>query len=258
MDDNDEIVTSDAFEEIDECFVKIEPQIDLNQEETTANYFDFNLEDEFLEMEESKLRRSKRIKQTKSSNAKLQSRVFKPQPRVFNPTTVEQNLRSKYRPIRPKPCATSDKLYTSKNKLLGISSALNMSPLSPPSRIIVTSISGKNKIQDVTVLDSTSSRETCNYIKSVNGIPTLTKETNNDKNRIEYPKVITVGQDQRNAKILSKSPKKNSIEMFFDSMAQAVSKLPVQMQAEIKMEICKLVTMAEINHYGSQLRYKTS
>jgi len=44
---------------------------------------------------------------------------------------------------------------------------------------------------------------------------------------------------------------KTSIELFFDSMAQTVKKLPPKAQADIKMNICKIVTEAEIQ-YSSQ------
>lgn len=248
MEDNDEIVASDAFEEVDECSIKIEQQVNQKQEGTAAKYFNFNLEvSDLLETGNSKLRRSKRIK--KSTDTKLLSQVYMLKP---HNSTAEQNLGSKYRPIRPKPYTTSDKAYTSKNKLLGISPALNMSALSSSNRFIVTSIPSKGKIQDVTVLDGTSSNETSSYIKSLNGIPTLTKEINDNKNGTGS-NVTAIGQNQRIAKILNKRPKR-SIELFFDSMAQTVSKLPAYIQAEIKMEICKLVTKAEISHYGSQSR----
>lgn len=51
------------------------------------------------------------------------------------------------------------------------------------------------------------------------------------------------------------SATKTSLELFFDSMAQTVKKLPSKAQADIKMNICKIVTEAEIrysNQIGSQ------
>lgn len=41
---------------------------------------------------------------------------------------------------------------------------------------------------------------------------------------------------------------KSGIELFFDSMAQTVKRLPAKAQADIKMEICKLVTEAEVKY----------
>ncbi|GAB1861706.1 FAD-dependent oxidoreductase domain-containing protein 1 [Camponotus japonicus] len=43
---------------------------------------------------------------------------------------------------------------------------------------------------------------------------------------------------------------KSSIELFFDSMAQTVKKLPPKAQADIKMNICKIVTETEIQYSG--------
>ncbi|XP_076233985.1 uncharacterized protein LOC143178931 [Calliopsis andreniformis] len=41
---------------------------------------------------------------------------------------------------------------------------------------------------------------------------------------------------------------KSSIEIFFDSMAQTVKRLPPKAQADIKMNICKIVTEAELRY----------
>ncbi|KYM99823.1 hypothetical protein ALC62_09441 [Cyphomyrmex costatus] len=46
------------------------------------------------------------------------------------------------------------------------------------------------------------------------------------------------------------APESKGIELFFDSMAQAVKKLPSKAQADIKLNICKLVTEAEIKYCG--------
>nr|XP_050867437.1 uncharacterized protein LOC127071799 isoform X3 [Vespula vulgaris] len=43
---------------------------------------------------------------------------------------------------------------------------------------------------------------------------------------------------------------KSSIELFFDSMAQTVKRLPPKAQADIKMNICKIVTEAEVRFSG--------
>ncbi|XP_078043133.1 uncharacterized protein LOC144473276 isoform X2 [Augochlora pura] len=43
---------------------------------------------------------------------------------------------------------------------------------------------------------------------------------------------------------------KSSIELFFDSMAQTVKRLPPKAQADIKMNICKIVTEAELRYSG--------
>lgn len=52
--------------------------------------------------------------------------------------------------------------------------------------------------------------------------------------------------------IYSPSETKTSLELFFDSMAQTVKKLPPKAQADIKMNICKIVTEAEIQYSGQK------
>lgn len=50
---------------------------------------------------------------------------------------------------------------------------------------------------------------------------------------------------------------KSSIELFFDSMAQTVKRLPPKAQADIKMNICKIVTEAELRYSGRNLPQST-
>lgn len=53
------------------------------------------------------------------------------------------------------------------------------------------------------------------------------------------------------------APESKSIELFFDSMAQTVKKLPPKAQADIKMHICKLVTEAEVQYSGQNMPQTT-
>ncbi|KAL6256046.1 hypothetical protein P5V15_013282 [Pogonomyrmex californicus] len=53
------------------------------------------------------------------------------------------------------------------------------------------------------------------------------------------------------------APESKSIELFFDSMAQAVKKLPPKAQADIKMHICKLVTEAEVQYSNEYVPQST-
>lgn len=53
------------------------------------------------------------------------------------------------------------------------------------------------------------------------------------------------------------APESKSIELFFDSMAQTVKKLPPKAQADIKMHICKLVTEAEVRYSGQNMPQTT-
>ena len=49
---------------------------------------------------------------------------------------------------------------------------------------------------------------------------------------------------------------KSSLELFFDSMAQTVKKLPTKVQADIKMNICRIVTEAEVRFSNRLLENK--
>lgn len=76
----------------------------------------------------------------------------------------------------------------------------------------------------------------------------LIKENGNEKN---YNKNNTILR-QDFSFIKMEDEDKSSIELFFESMAQTVLSLPMHVQAEIKMEICKLVTKAEIEYSLAQ------
>lgn len=166
-------------------------------------------------------------------------------------STAELKLKPKYRPIRPKPYISSVLL---KNKLIEIQPTWNISSSNP--LIVTTSIPSKDKTQEVTVQDSPKSK-TNNYVKLVrdNAI-TVKKEIDSDQDSTGNSNVVTIGKDLQNVKSPNKYPV-GGIELFFESMAQAVLNLPRHIQAEIKMEICKLVTMAEIKYCGSQSKRKT-
>ncbi|KAI4495228.1 hypothetical protein M0804_001429 [Polistes exclamans] len=169
----------------------------------------------------------------------------------------EQKIGPKYRPIWPKPYQPN---YLNKPKIFGLSSTMNeFSTLNPASRIIVTTttsaLPAKEKIQD-SMMSEKPSKRTHNYSKSTtansNSLKLLTKENVNNKN---YGKNCnTSRKDFRFIQIQDKD-NKGSIELFFESMAQTVLSLPMHVQAQIKMEICKLVTMAEIKYSSMQSKH---
>ncbi|XP_071560119.1 uncharacterized protein [Temnothorax nylanderi] len=51
--------------------------------------------------------------------------------------------------------------------------------------------------------------------------------------------------------------KNSSIQLFFESMTQTMLSLPKEVQARVKMQICEIVTKAEIQHCESQAKSKT-
>jgi hypothetical protein len=64
-----------------------------------------------------------------------------------------------------------------------------------------------------------------------------------------------ISQNIQNVKKITKMPSeknsfdhKSSIDDFFNKMAQVVKKLPPKAQADVKMDICKIVSEAEIHH----------
>ncbi|XP_076298976.1 uncharacterized protein LOC143218007 [Lasioglossum baleicum] len=65
-------------------------------------------------------------------------------------------------------------------------------------------------------------------------------------------KTVPTGDDVRNNydQVYLAPEGKSSIELFFDSMAQTVKRLPPKAQADIKMNICKIVTEAELRYSG--------
>ncbi|XP_032673388.1 uncharacterized protein LOC116845139 isoform X2 [Odontomachus brunneus] len=153
------------------------------------------------------------------SDAKAQSQVF--MLHSYNSVTAGRNLVPKYRPIRPKPCVGGDKISKSKNKFVEISPTLSL-PVQTRNRVVTNGNAGD--VYDKHGIHGTHGTHDKKGIH----------ETHNKK------------------RIPKKNKSRATIELFFDSMAQSVSKLPAEVQAEIKMEICKLVTRAEIKHYGSQ------
>lgn len=75
----------------------------------------------------------------------------------------------------------------------------------------------------------------------------------------ESTKVVTNSKDNDgNLEQIYLAPEsKSSIELFFDSMAQTVKKLPPKAQADIKMNICKIVTEAEVRYSAQNVPQST-
>lgn len=254
MEDNDEVVSNKTYKIIDEDPIKIQLRKQDRSEKATGQYLesgsvDLNPEvasgetgEDYLAMPKShRGRRGKR-----QADVKSQTQTATPK---RNSGAAELHLRPKYRPIRPKPYISN---VAVKNKLLEIPWNVNSNPL-----IVTTSLPGKDKVRDVTAQNSSKSK-TDNYVKLVgDNVGVVTKKGNSDnKSATGNSNNVAAGKDSRNVKSPSKYPV-GGIELFFESMAQAVLNLPTHVQAEIKMEICKLVTMAEIKYCGSQSRHKT-
>lgn len=112
----------------------------------------------------------------------------------------------------------------------------------------IQSVIEEDKIDAIVgIQNSTTENNNCDNDSSCNS------NTNNNSNTSNSD----CSKYSNNIKDASKSHKK-SIELFFESMAQTVLNLPKEIQANIKMQICKVVTEAEIQYYHkSQAKSKT-
>lgn len=102
----------------------------------------------------------------------------------------------------------------------------------------IQSVTEENKIdKTVETQNSTTMNSNCN--NNSNSSNSNNNNNSNDSN--------SNCNELYNIKATSKSHK-NSIELFFESMAQTVLNFPNEVQADIKMQICKIVTEAEIRY----------
>lgn len=131
-----------------------------------------------------------------------------------------QQIQSKYRKIRPKrmkvdhpPSISNASNFPTKNSSFKTSNANSLDTVFNP--IFITS--------PITPNTHTSPTKGSNNVKD------------NDSN---FEQVYLAPES------------KSSIELFFDSMAQTVKKLPPKAQADIKMNICKIVTETEVQYSG--------
>ncbi|XP_012535473.2 putative mediator of RNA polymerase II transcription subunit 24 [Monomorium pharaonis] len=108
--------------------------------------------------------------------------------------------------------------------------------------------------ENLPVIKKKKTVKTKNINTTANSNTSNTNNSNNHNNSSSYSNCNN-SKDLR-TKAISKSHK-SSIELFFESMAQTVLNLPNEVQADIKMQICEIVTKAEIQHCGLQTKSKT-
>ncbi|EZA47795.1 hypothetical protein DMN91_004328 [Ooceraea biroi] len=232
MENNGEVTCSRASEEIDMNDMKIESlEIDKNLDSG-------NLQDNLIATTRKYVVMPKR--RGRPRKRKLEAKSQPPMKKTIDNATIDSESglkRDRFRPIRPKP--TSSAAPVSKNKLLEMSSTLNVPTLMSNRLIFTTPLLDRNKTQHTSTSD--------NFEKRRDRI----SENATDRNS----NAITINNSLRNAKSTVKS-QKSSIELFFESMAQTVLNLPMEVQADIKMQICKIVTNAEVKYCGSQTKFK--
>lgn len=233
----------------------MDPPPNEQSDDTTNDSLQFDLEMDTI-TETSVFyspRKSLRGRRRKILDGRTQSQTSLLKSNYIN-INVEQKMSPKFRPIWPKPYQSS---FLNRPKIFGLPSSMNeFSSVNPGSRIIVTtSIPSKEKLQDYPILNKPIKRMR-NYSKSAtggfNGFKFFMKENDDEKNYVKNNAISRKGynfikmQDRNN---------KDSIELFFESMARTVLSLPMHVQAEIKMEICKLVAMEEIKYSFTLTKY---
>lgn len=135
-----------------------------------------------------------------------------------------QQIESKFRKIRPKRPKYDHQ--TSSIEIQNSYSLLKTSP-NPTSLIVPTTSSNGPSSNPIFLRNATVVPAPASLAKNVSEVKTT--EANTDQ-------------------VYLAPEGKTGIELFFDSMAQTVKRLPAKAQADIKMEICKLVTEAEVKY----------
>lgn len=226
MDEMEENLTGEeTWEEGVDGFIKFVSQED-QVDEGTIEYLDLDMEviQEAAEYQPVPIMNSKKkLKRIKEKSMSSLEKKISPS---------ELKLRPKYRPIRPKPSQSPART----NKLQNLTPIVNFNPT--PGFIVATpTVIKKEKTTQETIVPSPSK-----------GIP-LTKVTTNGASLDNLS-----SNDSQNGKVKSRNLPKNSVELFFESMAKTVLNLPTHVQAEIKMEICRVVTMAEIKYLSEHAK----
>ena len=245
MDEIEESLTGEeTYEEGIDGFIKSDSQDD-QEVEGTIEYLDLDMIQEVEEYQTASSVNSSKKRKRSKNNSPPQPSILKNALKSNYKTQGELTLRPKYRPIRPKPLQSPTKL----NKLQSLPPIVNFNPAG----FIVTTqttpsvIRKDDKGQEAFLSTPTKGM---NYSKVTNGVNVIGKLS--PGNMCTLP----TKSHSRNGKVQTRTPK-SSVELFFESMAKTVLNLPIHIQAEIKMEICKVVTMAEIK-YLSEIQSKNS
>ncbi|XP_015173654.1 PREDICTED: uncharacterized protein LOC107064957 isoform X3 [Polistes dominula] len=147
--------------------------------------------------------------------------------------TYVQQIQSKYRKIRPKRSKAEHPVQRSSIEVPNTYSILKTTSKNKN----VVSIDNNTITSPIFVTSSTTTTTSTKPIKGLNNI---------QEDR------------ERNQEQVYLAPEgKSSIELFFDSMAQTVKRLPPKAQADIKMNICKIVTEAEVRFSGQNTAQST-
>ncbi|XP_029177262.1 uncharacterized protein LOC114945294 isoform X2 [Nylanderia fulva] len=243
MEDNSKVICNEALEEIDQNIVKVEM---MNCENFETEPLAVNLIPPIEEYNTTTVLPKRRVRHSK----KLEF-IKLPSPAKFSYCTTDVRLglwKDRFRPIRPKPLPTAASPL--KSKSFGMSPTLNTSTLTPNA-----SVPSKDKTRSLTTVDSktnhsTNNGDTGNITPATKECKTTNKNVNANLNTMTNSKSLHNTISNKTTSISHKS----SVELFFASMAQTVLNLPREVQADIKMQICKIVTMAEAKYSGLQIK----
>ncbi|XP_044018729.1 uncharacterized protein LOC122859320 [Aphidius gifuensis] len=99
--------------------------------------------------------------------------------------------------------------------------------------------------KNIKIHNDNNVNETNDNVCQNNTMPIIIEtRTVDDTNNI----ICQNNDDENTLSLMVKSQPKTSLELFFDSMAQTVKTLPPKAQAEIKLNVCRIVTAAETKY----------
>lgn len=284
----DKIVCNEMTYEIDESIVKIEamePEQNFNPENLDVNFMPSTEESyPHVTVIMPKRRNNNKNKITRHCN---KSQTILPKHDSKPKMIILKRPVDRFRPIRPKPLQAGSSVL--RNKL---ASPVSSVTLSQPTRIVIPStMPSKEKVlryptsSDVSnkLNNSIKSNSSGNDGNIIDDNSIIVSSNTSNSNNSSTVNILSVGDDNKiekteksctttnskkydstnsnsnsknlRTKAISRSYK-NGIELFFESMAQTVLNLPKEVQADIKMQICKIVTKAEIQ-YNCDLKLKS-
>ncbi|XP_020291757.1 uncharacterized protein LOC109858647 [Pseudomyrmex gracilis] len=160
--------------------------------------------------------------------------------------TKDTTQKNRFIPIRPKPYPSALIIKQQTGEDLSATSVPVL-----PHHIIVT-IPSKDKTQYIFPTNVSLNKNINEKTIKLNGdtkiVPVKTRVQTNEKVIKKSCQSIATNKVVHNVNKASPVSSKDSIELFFESMAQSVLNLPQRVQANIKMKICQVVTMAEIKY----------
>ena len=195
-------------------------QLESNKEDDFNEYLDENPEDVVLE--EIQIEEPESFQQFMRENANIDDITLKKQLTVDE---YARQIQSKFRKIRPKNLDSQDNVFNQTS--YGV-----IKPILKPC----------TQISQVTPI-------------IINATPVFPIQTSDISKNLDIKSCVVTSENTKSGKsLLKKNIKKINYnyklenDVFFKNIAEIVKKLPLKAQADIKMDICKIVREAEIQH----------